>query len=270
MLGPLEVRRDGQPCTPTALKRRALLALLLLHANEPLSVTVLIDELWDCHPPRSATATLQMYVSGLRHTLDPDHRFAGRDPRQHPVLRTEGSGYRLRARPGELDLDHFQALAGLGRSQLQSGRCAVAGASFRGALALWRGTPLGDLGEAALPSHYRVRLEEERLAVVHDRIGADICQGRSREVIGELEELCARYPLREAFHEQLMLALARTGRCAEALGAYARARRTVVEDTGMEPGPALRATQRALLDGHWPNDTRHERCRPAPPAQLAV
>lgn len=135
MLGPLEVRRDGQPCTPTALKRRALLALLLLHANEPLSVTVLIDELWDCHPPRSATATLQMYVSGLRHTLDPDHRFAGRDPRQHPVLRTEGSGYRLRARPGELDLDHFQALAGLGRSQLQSGRCAVAA---RASAARWR------------------------------------------------------------------------------------------------------------------------------------
>ncbi|MEU4727280.1 AfsR/SARP family transcriptional regulator [Streptomyces sp. NPDC023588] len=267
ILGPVEIRRGGLPRTPTALKRRALLALLLLHANRPSSVDMLVEELWDGHPPRSAVATLQMYVSGLRRILDPGHSRDGGDARRHPVLRTAGSGYLLHVGPGELDLDCFRLEAAFGRRLLSAGDCAAAGEVFRSALALWRGRPLGDLDQACLPAYYGVRLEEERLALVHDRIGADICGGRAREVTGELEELCARHPLREEFHAQLMTALADTGRRAEALDAYTRARRTVVENTGIEPGPALQAAQRALFAGTRPVQAGHERCRTdsAPP-----
>lgn len=261
VLGPLEVRRGGVRCTPSPLKRRALLAILLLHANNLASADMLIDELWDGHPPRSAQATLQMYVSGLRRTLDPGHGRGGGDPRHHPVLRTAGSGYVLEVGPGELDLDLSRALAALGRRQLADGDCTAASEAFSAALAMWRGRPLADLGPARLPEYYTARLEEERLALLHDRIGADICAGRSQGVISELAELCGRHPLREAFHEQLMLALAGTGRRAEALDAYARARRVVVEGTGVEPGPDLQAVQRALLGDLRPSATVHGRCR---------
>lgn len=262
ILGPLEVHRGGVPCTPSSLKRRALLTLLLLHANRRFPTCSLIGELWDDRPPRSAVATVQMYVSGLRRVLAPEHSRGGGDPRRHPLLLTSGNGYLLRVQPGELDLDRFRTLAARGRELRAAGHCTAAAESFHRALALWRGTPFGDLGPACLPAHYTVRLEEERLALVHDRIGVDICTGRAREVVGELEELCARHPLREDFHEQLMLALAAAGRRAEALHAYTRARRAVVEDTGIEPGPGLRAAQQALLSGARPDDTRHDGCRP--------
>lgn len=261
VLGPLEVRRSGVTCTPTPLKRRALLAVLLLHANRLASADMLIDELWDGHPPRSAAATLQMYVSGLRRTLNPAYGRAGGDPRRHPVLRTAGSGYVLEVGPGELDLDLSRARSALGRRLLAAGDCGGASEAFSAALAMWRGRPLADLGPARLPAYYAVRLDEERLALVHDRIGADICAGRSQEVVAELAELCARHPLREAFHEQLMLALAGTGRRAEALDAFARARRVVVDGTGVEPGPGLQAVQRALLGGLQPSAPVHGRCR---------
>ncbi|MEV7414170.1 AfsR/SARP family transcriptional regulator [Streptomyces sp. NPDC089919] len=262
LLGPLELRREGLPCTPTALKPRALLALLLLHANRPASVSSLIEELWDGRAPQSAVSALQMYVSRLRRVLDPGHSRGGGDARRHPVLRTAGAGYLLAVGPGELDLDLFRARAEFGRSLLLRGDCAKAAAVFRSALGMWRGQPLGDLVQACLPPYYAVRLAEERLAVLHDRIGADICAGRAREVVGELEELCARHPLREAFHEQLMLALSLTGRRAEALEAFGRARRTVVAETGIEPGPGLQAAQRALLAGQRPPQAGHERCCP--------
>ncbi|MEU2156212.1 BTAD domain-containing putative transcriptional regulator [Streptomyces sp. NPDC019396] len=263
VLGPLEVRRAGRLCTPSALKQRALLILLLLHANRPFPMYTLIDELWGGSPPRSAVSALQMYVSGLRRTLEPGHSRGGHDARTHPLLRTSGSGYLLQVRPGELDLDRFRGSAALGHELMAARDCAAAADAFRQALSLWRGTPLGDLGQSCLPDHYAVRLEEERLALVHDRIAADICRGRAREVVGELAELCARHPLREGFHEQLMVALAETGRRAEALDTYARARRTVVENTGIEPGPGLRGTQQALLSGNRPGNAGHERCRPA-------
>ncbi|MFD3804432.1 BTAD domain-containing putative transcriptional regulator [Streptomyces sp. NPDC058619] len=263
ILGPLEVHRAGVLCTPTSLKRRALLTLLLLHANRRFPICTLIGELWDDRPPPSAVAAVQMYVSGLRRVLDPAHSRDGGDARRHPLLLTAGNGYLLRVRPGDLDLDRFRALAGLGRDQRAAGDCTSSAKSFHQALALWRGTSPGDLEQASLPAHYTVRLEEERLALVHDRIGADICTGRAREVVGELEELCARHPLREDFHEQLMLALATAGRRAEALNAYARARRTVVENTGIEPGPGLRTAQQTLLSGDRPDNARHDRCRPA-------
>jgi DNA-binding SARP family transcriptional activator len=261
ILGHMEVHREGRPCTPTAPKPRALLTLLLLNANRTSSVGTLIDELWGGHPPRSAAAALQMYVSGLRRVLDPRHSLDGRDARQHPVLRTTGFGYLLRVEPDALDLERSRKQAALGRRSLAAGECAAAGEQFRSALALWRGRALEDVGHHHIPAYYRARLEEERLALTHDRIGTDICGRRAREVIAELEELCARHPLHESFHEQLMTALADAGRRAEALDAYARARRAMIAETGIEPGPNLQSVQRALLNGLRPVLAGHERCR---------
>ncbi|MFJ6939360.1 BTAD domain-containing putative transcriptional regulator [Streptomyces sp. NPDC101132] len=241
VLGPLELRRGGLPCTPTPLKHRALLALLLLHANRPASVDTLVAELWGGRPPRSAVATLQMYVSALRRVLAPGHRLGGGDARRHPVLRTSGSGYLMAVAPGELDLDLFRARAARGRELLAGGDCAAAGAAFRSALALWRGLPLGDLGQACLPPHYALRLSGERLGVLYERIGADLCAGRAREVVAELRELCARHPLYEGFPELLVQAQAGSG-----------------QRTG------------TLRDGPFPPPRGHERCHDAPASRAAV
>ncbi len=168
VLGPLELRRHGVPCTPTPRKLRALFALLLLHANQPVAAEFLIDELWGGRPPRSAPSALQMYVSGLRLVLDPGHRLAGGDARRHPVLRTSAAGYLLAVGPGELDLHVFRHRAARGRELLARGRRVAAGQTLRSALALWRGRPLGDLGRSGLPPYYAQRLTEERLAVQRD------------------------------------------------------------------------------------------------------
>jgi SARP family transcriptional regulator, regulator of embCAB operon len=258
LLGPLEVARDGRCCTPSAPKQRILLALLLLHANELLSVERIIDELWEHRPPRSVHAALQMYVSALRRALQPGHRAAGRSPRSHPVLRTEASGYILRAGADELDLAQFRALAARGRARLAAGDCESAGEHFRQALSLWRGPALAGLSRSGELSHYAVRLNEERLSLIQERVAVDICQGRSLEIVGELEELCARYPLHEPFHEQLMLALAHSGRRADALGVYSRVYQIMIENVGIGPGSELRAAQQTILDGWEPRDGRHE------------
>lgn len=258
LLGPLEVTRDGRCCTPSAAKQRILLALLLLHANELLSVERIIDELWQQSPPRSVAATLQMYVSALRRALRPEHGAAGKSPRRHPVLRTEASGYVLRAGAGELDLGQFRALAARGRARLAAGDCGSAGENFRQALSLWRGPALAGLSRSGALDHYAVRLNEERLSLMQERVAVDICQGRSLEIVGELEELCGRYPLHEPFHEQLMLALAHSGRRADALSVYSRVYQIMIENVGIGPGSELRAAQRTILDGWEPRDGRHE------------
>ncbi|MFJ8582541.1 BTAD domain-containing putative transcriptional regulator [Micromonospora sp. NPDC093277] len=248
ILGPLEVYRDGEPCTPTAPLQRKLLALLLLHGNELIPVTRIIDALWGHRPPRSALAALQMYVSAVRRVLSPGARVRG-GTRQHPVLRTQPSGYVIRVEPGQLDLHRFRSLSADGRRRVAEGRCAEAGESFRQALAMWRGPALADLSRSDLMERYAVPLEAERLALLQERIGADLCQGRSLELVGELGELSARYPLRESFHQQLMLALYLSGGRAEALQVYQRAHRIMVDEAGVEPGPGLRALQQMILDG---------------------
>ncbi|EEP72980.1 hypothetical protein MCAG_03307 [Micromonospora sp. ATCC 39149] len=248
ILGALEVFRDGEPCAPTAPLQRALLTLLLLHANEPLPVSRIVDGLWDNRPPRSAVAALQMYVSAVRRILTPN--WAGSGPgRQHPILLTRPFGYVIRVGNDQLDVHRFRSLAAEGRRQLSEGRCAEGGELFRRALAVWRGPALFDVGRSDAIGRHAVRLETERLALLQERIGVDLCQGRSLELVGELEELCARYPLRESFHQQRMLALYLSGSRAEALGAYQSARRTMVDEAGIEPGPGLRALQRAILTG---------------------
>lgn len=256
LLGPLEIVSNGKQCTPRTTMQRALLALLIYSANELLTARRLIDELWGSKPPASALATLQMYVSAVRRALFPAHNMIGSDPRLHPILRTENSGYIMRLDPVDVDLTHFRILTEIGRSCASKGRYSEASEYFGQALALWRGTALADLSHIGMLAHYAFRLNEERITVLQERIRADICLGRTAQVIGELGELCARYPLREPFYEELMLALYRSDRRAEALEVYTRAYQIMVENVGLEPGPSLRAAQNAILTEQEPPGTR--------------
>ncbi len=259
VLGPVEAFLDGRRCTPSAAKPRALLALLLMHPNELLSTDRIVDELWGTAPPRSAVAALQMYVTSVRRAVLPVSR---PEARRHPVLRTLPSGYAIRVQPHQLDLAEFRMLACRGRAALAAGHCVQAGHHFRQALALWRGTALCDLSRSGSLHRYAVSLEEERSAVLTERIGVDLCLGRGPELLGELAELCARFPLREWLYEQFMQALAQAGRRSEALDVYTRVRAVLLEEAGIEPGPGLRAMQQALLRGHWPPNGPHGRHHP--------
>jgi DNA-binding SARP family transcriptional activator len=256
VLGPVMALRGDVQCTPSAPKQRALLALLLLHPNELITTSRVVDELWGCRPPRSAVAALQMYVSAVRRRLSPASRA---DARQHPVLRTLPSGYAIRLEAGQLDLAEFRAPTGCGRAALATRQCALPGEQFSRALSLWRGSALADLSRNSMLDRYAAALEEERLALLVERIGVDLCQGRGAEVVGELEDLCDRFPMRERMHEQLMLALSQAGRRSEALDVYTRARNVMIDEAGIEPGPGLRAVQHALVRGHRPTNNGHTR-----------
>jgi DNA-binding SARP family transcriptional activator len=231
VLGPLEVRRDGQEIRVPAPKQRALLGLLLLHANEPLSPERLVDELWGEAPPPTARESLRNHVHALRRLLGPD------------VLERRTSGYVLHVEAGELDLAMFARLVAEARRAEPRERAA----KLRSALALWRGPPLVEFPSEPFAQHEIARLEEERLSALEDRIEVDLELGQHAALVPELESLVQRYPLREAFWGQLMLALYRAGRQAEALAAYRRAHRKFVDELGLEPGVRLRDLQRAIL-----------------------
>jgi DNA-binding SARP family transcriptional activator len=257
LLGPLQVFHGDEPRTPSAPKQQALIALLALHPNRPLPAGRIIDELWGPRPPRSATAALHGYVTAVRRCLVHEGDPGGADPRRHPVLRTLPSGYVLLVEPEQLDLCRFRALAAQARTVADDGRCAAAGELFRRALGLWRGTPLADLDRIGALARHVARLEDERLLALEERIDVDLCQGRGREVVGEIEDLCLRHPLREGFHRQLMLALLTVGRRADALLGYTRAYRIMTDEAGIEPGPELRQLQQAILAGHEATGQRH-------------
>src|SRR5215470_2399405 len=211
-------------------KRRALLAALLLRAGEVVPRDELIDALWGEEPPDTARNTLQVYVSQLRKLL-PDG-----------LLGTTPSGYRLAVDASGVDVFEFESLAQAGRSALTIGDATGAAETLRRALELWHGTPVDVSQIEAL------RLEEIRLTALEDRIDADLALGRHAQLVGELEGLVAEHPLRERLRGQLMLALYRAGRQADALAVYQRARRTLVEELGIEPGESLRKLERAILE----------------------
>jgi DNA-binding SARP family transcriptional activator/tetratricopeptide (TPR) repeat protein len=233
ILGPLEIRQNGRALPCKGAKQRLLLATLLLHANEVVSNDRLIDVLWGEKPPPTANKALQVHVSQLRRALDAD------------VIRTRPPGYQLDVVQGELDLQIFEALAADGRRTAEPQKAA---ALLAEALALWRGAPLADLSyEEALQPDI-ARLEELRLAALEDRINADLACGRHAELIAELEQLSAEHPLRERIRGQLMLALYRVGRAADALEVYAETRRRLVDELGLEPGRELKALQQQILE----------------------
>ncbi len=236
MLGPLEALVDGSPTRLGGPRQRALLALLLVRANEVVPVARLVDEVWGEEPPVTAGNVLQTYVSQLRKVL-------GRD-----AIATRGRGYVAAVAEGALDLRVFERRASAGARALDEGRFGVAAMEFRGALALWRGAALTDLTDQPGARTVAARLDELRLAALERAIDADLACGRDAELVAELELLVAQHPLHERFRAQQMVALYRCGRQADALEAFQRARGTLVAELGIEPGAALRDVQRAILE----------------------
>jgi DNA-binding SARP family transcriptional activator/ABC-type branched-subunit amino acid transport system substrate-binding protein/DNA-binding beta-propeller fold protein YncE len=238
ILGPLAVADDDRELPLGGGKQRALLALLLTHPNEVLSSDRLIDELWGVEPPPSAAKMLQNYVSGLRRAL--------RTNGAGSVLETRGSGYRLRVESGERDLDRFEEL--LERARVTFGTDPQKAAELlREALGLWRGPPLSEFAYEPFAREEIARLEELRLEAIEERIEADLAVGRHAELVAELRRLVHEHPFRERLRAQLILALYRCGRQADALASYRDVRRALVEELGLEPGPELRELERAIL-----------------------
>jgi DNA-binding SARP family transcriptional activator len=224
LLGPLEVRSDGRTIAVGHGKQRALLAVLALNAGRVVSTERLIDELWGDEPPATATTALQVYVSRLRKSLG------------EGAIETRAPGYLVE---GDVDVRRFDELVSEARRSQPSRTAEL----LDEALGLWRGEALSD---CELPLE-AARLEEQRVAALEQRIEADLAGGRSSELVGELESLIAEHPLREPFRAQLMLALYRAGRQAEALEAYRSARSTLLDELGIEPSPRLQQLEQAIL-----------------------
>jgi YVTN family beta-propeller protein len=238
ILGPLEVLDQGRPISLSGNRQRALLALLLLHANEVVPTERLLDDLWGPEPPESGSKAVQVLVSQLRKTLNAGSGADG-------VLVTQSPGYVLRVNAGELDRERFEHLVERASSEESAEKRA---ALLREALELWRGPPLADLSYEDFAQPTIARLGEARMAALEERIDADLSRGRHAAVAGEVEELLTQNPLREHLRGQLMLALYRSGRQADALAVYQDGRRMLVEELGVEPGPELRALQRRILE----------------------
>jgi DNA-binding SARP family transcriptional activator len=235
LLGPLELAEDGRPIACGGARQGAVLAQLVLRANEVVPSERLLVELWGQDAPPSAANALQVAVSRLRRTLPP-----GR-------LVTRAPGYLFRASPDELDLARFERLLARGRQALADGAAAEATRSLRQALSLWRGPALADFRYEPFAQAEIARLEELRLVCLEERIEADLALGAGAELVGELQRLATEQPLRERPRGQLMLALYRGGRQAEALEAYREFRSLLLEELGLEPAPALRELEGAIL-----------------------
>jgi DNA-binding SARP family transcriptional activator len=231
LLGPIEVAGDEGSLQLGGTKQRSLLAMLLLHANQVVSTDRLIDALWGASPPFTCSKSIQVYVSRLRKAIG-DNR-----------LVTHAPGYALYVDPTELDLARFEQLVAEARRAPPKG----ASEKLREALALWRGPPLADLAYEQFAQAEIARLDEMRLGAVEQRLEADLALGLHAELVAELEPLVARHPLRERFRYQLMLALYRSQRQAEALEAYRQARQELSEELGLEPSESLKQLEAAIL-----------------------
>jgi DNA-binding SARP family transcriptional activator len=233
ILGPIQIRDGNRVFAVSGAKQLALLAILLLHANEVVSSDRLIDELWAKEPPGSGATALQVLVSRLRNSLGPGG----------PLLVTQSRGYVMRLEHEQLDEHRFERLV----ADAEGAEPAVAAAKLREALALWRGPALAELAYESFAQAAIGRLEELRLAVLEKRIEADLALGRHADLVGELDSLVAEHPLRERFRGQLMVALYRAGRQAEALETYKASRRVLVEELGIEPSPGLQELEKEIL-----------------------
>ena len=231
ILGPVEVADETGPISLGGQRQRALLGLLLLNAGTVVSTDRIVDQLWGEEPPKSAIASLQNFVAQLRRLLGAESSIVS------------GPGYVLQVEPAQLDLLRFERLVTEARAQPAEQRSKL----LREALSLWRGPPLADLAfETFVQTEVR-RLEELRLEALEERIDADLELGGRGELVGELEGLVAEHPMREQLRGQLMLALYRAGRQAEALQAYHDARQALVEELGLEPSPPLQQLYRSIL-----------------------
>jgi DNA-binding SARP family transcriptional activator len=237
ILGPVEVLRDGLPVQLGGRRQRATLTILLLNANRIVSIERLADALYGDAPPVTAVTQVARQVSALRKAFGPEHGIETRSP-----------GYLINVGPGQLDLERFERGTRSADEALRRGEYEQAADLQREALKLWRGGPLAGLQDEPFAGLAIERLEEIRLAALELRINADLASGRNRELVAELEELVAANPLREGTRGQLMLALYRSGRQADALESYSEGRRRLLDEFGLEPGPGLRELERAILN----------------------
>jgi YVTN family beta-propeller protein len=243
VLGPLEVLRSGRAVSLGGPRQRAVLAVLLLQPNRVVSVDRLVEDVWAGHAPEASVTTLQTYVFHLRRVLEPGRPRGGAGE----VLATRDRGYLLQVSRERLDTAVFEDGLAAGLAALEAGRHSEAGERLGRALGLWRGPVLADLSDYAFIQAEAARLEELRLAAWEGRIEADLALGRHGALTAELEQLVAEHPLRERLHGQLMLALYRCGRQAEALAAYRRVRDLLAGELGIDPGEPLRRLHEAVL-----------------------
>ena len=235
LLGPLEALFENRPIALGGVRQRGLLALLLLRANEVVSRDRLIEELWRDHAPETAGNALAALVARLRRVLPAD------------VLVTRSGGYEAHVDPDAIDLHRFERLLEEGSRALAAGDPAGAAEQLRTALSLWRGPPLADFTYEPFAEPAIMRLEELRLAALENRIDADLALGRHGDLVGELQSLLLEHPLRDRLRGQLMLALYRSGRQAEALEVYREGRRILLDELGIDPSPALQELEKAIL-----------------------
>ena len=250
ILGSLQVLAGARQIPLGGAQQREVLAILLVHRGEVVSVDRIVDELWGERPPDKATKTVQVYVSRLRKALGDG------------VLITRGGGYALELNGGSLDADRFRRLADEGREALDSGDARGAHETLTAGLDLWRGPALADLAYEPFAQNEAARLEELRLVALENRAEADLALGHHAELVPELEALVREHPTRERLREALMLALYRSGRQVEALESYRDARRTLDEELGLEPGSRLQQLERSILT--------HDPAIEAPPARGPV
>jgi DNA-binding SARP family transcriptional activator/Tfp pilus assembly protein PilF len=240
ILGLLLVADDAGSQVRLPARLRTLLAALLVHANQVVAVEELVEIVWDGAPPGEAVRTVRSYVVRLRRALSCEVRVR---------IETRDPGYLCRVGKDELDVLSFEALCRDAGTALRAGNWENASDSAAGALALWRGEPLRDVPSQVLRDGCVPRLERLRVQAFEDHAEAQLQLGRYEQLVSELRELIGSHPLRERFHAQLMLALAAVGRRAEALDAYQSARRALVEQLGVEPGPQLRELHQKILSG---------------------
>ena len=240
LLGAVEASADGTALPLGGPRQRAVLADLALHAGQLVAADRLIDDLWGERPPASAKHTLETYISRLRHVLNASGAAS-------PPLMTRPGGYLLDAAPECVDVWQFRDLAARGSGARDQGDAAAAVMLLGSAVQLWRGPALADVQDAPFAVLARQRLEEERLTASEKLAEARLALGQHRELVPELEALIGGSPYREGFHAQLMLALYRSGRQAEALAAFGRARDLLAGELGIEPGRELRRLHRAVL-----------------------
>ena len=231
VLGPLQVERDGRLLPLGGLKQRGVLALLLLDRNRVVSRDRLVDMLWGERPPASAANSIQIYVSKLRRLLGDGDAAGG------SAIVTEPPGYRLRVPPGELDADRFERLIAAGSEALGAGKAERAEKTFAHALTLWHGPPFADFAAEPFAQAEIARLEQLRLRALEEQIEARTSLGRHAEVLAELPTLVDQHPLEERLRAQLMVALYRSGRQADALAAYQDFRRLLADELGLDPSP---------------------------------
>jgi DNA-binding NarL/FixJ family response regulator/DNA-binding SARP family transcriptional activator len=238
ILGPLEVVEGGEPVPLGRPKERLVLAVLLLHANEFVSRERLIDELWGESPPPTAGKAVNVFVSQLRKALTREGLAR---------IATADGGYRIELEADHLDVARMRRLLATARERAAAGELEASADFLRDALALWRGPTLSGLPLESRGRDEVAQLDELRLTALMDRIDCDLALGRHEDVLGELHVLVGEHPLLERLRAQLILALYRAGRQAEALEAYQQARDVLVEELGIEPSPALQRLQKGIL-----------------------